>query len=114
MTNQGSAAAGPHSHRSTDSRESESLSREVGEIRGEPRVLEWACGVAVVAILGGMGVLYQNQQALGRGVQEVREDVGRIDERTIHLGERMDRFHARLGNIEDLLQVLVARVPAKP
>lgn len=107
MTKHESAAARPQSPGSADSREPTGLVREVGEIRGELRVHKWACSLAVVALLGGMGVLYQNQQALGRGLQEVREDVGRIDERTVHLGKRLDR-------IEDLLRVLVAGVPAKP
>ena len=103
--NQQSAAAKPQSLPAGESREHYDLARDVGEIRGEVRVLKWACGVAVVAILGGMGVLYQNQQAFGRGLQEVREDVQRIDERTIHLDKR-------LGVIEDLLRVLVARTPS--
>ena len=64
-------------------------------MRGEVRAVKWASAIAVVAILGGMGVLDQSQQ-------DVREDVGRIDERTIHLDKRLDV-------IEDLLRVLVAR-----
>ena len=64
--------------------------------------LKWACGLALVAILGGMGVLYQNQQALARNLREVREDVGRIDERTIQLDKR-------LGSIEEMVRRLVAR-----
>ena len=77
-------------------------------VRGRER-LKWACGLALVALLGGMGALYQHQQAFGRNIQEVREDVGRIDERTIQLGKRLDGFDSRLGNVEELLRVLVAR-----
>ena len=105
--NHDSAAAKPHSLPAGGAREHYDLGRDVSEIRGEVRVLKWACGVAVVAILGGMGALYQNQQALGEGLQEVREDVQRIDERTIHLDKR-------LSVIEDLLRVLVARPPSNP
>lgn len=64
--------------------------------------LNWACSLALVAILGGMGALYQHQRELGRNIQEVRENVGRIDERTIQLDKR-------LGAIEEMLRVLVAR-----
>ena len=92
----------PRSLPAGESRSHYDLARDVSETRGEVRVLKWACGIAVVAILGGMGVLYQNQQALGESIQEVRNDVERIDERTIQLDKR-------LGAIEEMLRVLVAR-----
>ena len=92
----------PRSLPAGESRDHYDLARDVSETRGEVRVLKWACSIAVVAILGGMGVLYQNQQALGRNIQEVREDVGRIDERTVQLDKR-------LGAIEEMLRVLIAR-----
>ena len=107
--NHDSTTTGPHSLPAGESREHYDLARDVSETRGEVRVLKWACGVAVVAILGGMGVLYQNQQALGQSIQEVRKDVERIDERTIEMGKRLDGFDSRLGNVEELLRVLVAR-----
>ena len=97
-----SAAAEPQSLAAGDARDHHELARDVSEMRGEHRVLKWACGVALVAILGGMGALYQHQQALGRNIQEVREDVGRIDERAVQLDKR-------LGAIEEMLRVLVAR-----
>ena len=99
--NHDSTTAKPHAG---ESRDHYDLARDVSGVRGEVRVLKWACGIAIVALLGGMGALYQHQQALGRNIQEVREDVGRIDERTIQLDKR-------LTVIEDLLRVLVARPP---
>ena len=109
MTKHETAAAPRPSDHSGEFRGSKRLPEQVSEIRGEVRVVKWASAIAVVAILGGMGVLYQNQQALyqnqqalGRSIQEVREDVGRIDERTIHLDKR-------LSVIEEMLRVLVAR-----
>ena len=102
MTKHETAAAPRPSDRSGEFRGSKRLPEQVSEIRGEVRVLKWASAIAVVAILGGMGVLHQNQQALGRSIQEVREDVGRIDERTVHLDKR-------LSVIEEMLRVLVAR-----
>ena len=105
--NHDSAAAKPHSLPAGEARDHHDLGRAVSEARGEFRVLKWACGIAVVAILGGLGALYKHQHALGRNLQEVREDVGRIDERTIQLDKR-------LNVIEDLLRVLVARPPSNP
>ena len=110
------AAAPPHSLPAGEAREHHELVRDVSETRGEVRVLKWACALALVALLGGMGALYQHQKELGRNIQEVREDVGRIDERTIQtvkrldgIDSRLDGFDSRLGNVEELLRVLVAR-----
>ena len=107
--NDKSAAAETHSLPAGEARDHHELARDVSEMRGEHRVLKWACGLALVALLGGMGALYQHQRELGRNIREVREDVGRIDERTIHMGKRLDGFDSRLGNVEELLRVLVAR-----
>ena len=99
----------PRSPPADESRNHYDPARDVSETRGEFRTLKWASALALVAILGGMGALYQHQQELGRNIQEVREDVGRIDERTIEMGKRLDGFDSRLGNVEELLRVLVAR-----
>ena len=100
--NQKSAAAPPHSLPAGEARDHHDLGRDVSEVRGEVRTLKWACSLALVAILGGMGALYQHQRELGRNIQEVRENVAMIDERTIHMGKRLD-------GIEKMLRVLVAR-----
>ena len=107
--NDKSAVAEPHSLPAGGARDRQELVRDVSEMRGEHRVLKWACGLALVALLGGMGALYQHQQALGRSIQEVREDVGRIDERTIQMLKRLDGSDSRLGSVEEMLRVLVAR-----
>ena len=86
----------------------------MSEVRGEVRVLKWACALALVAVLGGMGALHQHQRELGRNIQEVREDVGRIDERTNQMVKRLDGFDSRLGNMEQMLRVLVARTTSNP
>ena len=96
-----STTAKPRSLPAGGSHDHHDLARDVGETRGEVRVLKWVCGLALFALLGAMGALYQHQRELGRNIQEVREDVGRIDERTIQLGKR-------LGAIEEMLRVLVA------
>lgn len=104
-----STTAKPRSLPAGGSRDHHDLARDVGEVRGEVRILKWICGLALFALLGAMGALYQHQRELGRNIQEVREDVGRIDERSIEMGKRLDGFDSRLGNVEGLLRVLVAR-----
>ena len=100
--NDKSAAAKPHSLPAGGARDHHELARDIGETRGEVRVLKWACALALVAILGGMGALYQHQKDLGDNIQRVRENVAMIDERTIHMGKRLDA-------IEEMVRVLVAR-----
>ena len=114
--NDKSAAAKPHSPPAGEARNHHELARDIGETRGEVRVLKWVCGVAFFALLAAMGALYEHQKELGRNIQKVRENVAMIDERTIHMGKRLDKFDSRLdgfdsrlANVEDLLRVLVAR-----
>ena len=40
---------------------------ELGKLSGEVRILKWGVGVALVAMLGSMGVLYE-------GIDDVRAD----------------------------------------
>ena len=107
--NDKSAATEPHSPPAGEARDHHELVRDVSETRGEVRVLKWVCGVAFFALLGAMGALYQHQKELGRNIQEVRENVAMVDERTIHMGKRLDGFDSRLSSVEELLRVLVAR-----
>ena len=100
--NDKSAVAEQHSLPAGESRDYRELVRDVSEVRGEVRVLKWACALALVALLGGMGALYQHQKDLGDSIQKVRENVAMIDERTIHMGKRLDA-------IEEMVRVLVAR-----
>ena len=112
--NDRTAAAGPHSLPSGEAGHHRDLVRDLGETRGEVRVLKWVCGLALVALLGAMGALYQHQKELGRNIQEVREHVAMIDERTIHMGKRLDGFDSQLGNVEEMLRILVARTAFNP
>ena len=112
--NDNSSAADLHSPSAGEVRDHHELVRDVGETRGEIRVLKWVCGVAFFALLGAMGALYEHQKELGRNIQKVRENVATIDERTIHMGKRLDGFDSRLGSVEELLRVLVARTTPNP
>ena len=42
-----------------------------GTLAGEVRVLKWAAGLAIAAILGALGLLYQNQIVLHERVARV-------------------------------------------
>ena len=108
------AATEPHSLPAGEARDRQELVRDVSETRGEVRVLKWVCGIAFFALLGAMGALYEHQKELGRNIQKVRENVAMVDERTIHMGKRLDGFDSRLANVEDLLRVLVARTASNP
>ena len=95
--NDKSAAAEPHSPPSGEARNHHELARDIGETRGELRLLKWVCGVAFFALLGAMGALYEHQKELGRNIQKVRENVAMIDERTIHMGKRTGRIRQPTG-----------------
>ena len=47
----------------------------LGVLSGEVRVLKWGAAIAIVAILGCLGVIYQEIGALR---QEVREEIGAL------------------------------------
>ena len=62
-----------------------------GVVAGEVRILKWGAGVAIAAILGALGLLYQNQTAL-------HENVARVEQRVVAVEERV-------GKVEDRLKV---------
>ena len=54
--------------------------RAQGVLAGEVRVLKWGAGLALAAILGALGLLYQNQLVLQERVVRVEEHVVRVEE----------------------------------
>jgi len=76
------------------------LSVDVAHPKGEMQVLKWSAGIAVAAILSGIGILYQEIGSLRRDVQdlriEVREGSARAETRLNGVENRSDRVETRL------------------
>lgn len=70
--------------------------RAEGALAGEVRVLKWGAGIAIVAILGALGMLYQHQILL-------HERVTRVEERLVQVEDRLTNVEDRLTNVEDRL-----------
>ena len=75
--------------------------RERGALAGEVRVLKWGAGIAIVAILGGLGMLYQNQIVLHQRVVQVEERVVRVEEHLVRVEERVARVEEHLVRVEE-------------
>ena len=84
--------------------------RERGALAGEIRVLKWSAGFAIVALLGGMGLLYQNQIVLHERVVRVEERVMALEDRMTRIEERMTRVEERLDGIEKLLATISSQL----
>ena len=95
--------------------------KERGALAGEVRVLKWSAGFAIVALLGGMGMLYQNQIVLHERVVRVEERVmalegrmARIEKRMTRVEERLDSFEKQLATISSQLATLISRQTRSP
>ena len=95
--------------------------KERGALAGEGRVLKWSAGFAIVALLGGMGMLYQNQIVLHERVVRVEERVmalegrmARIEKRMTRVEERLDSFEKQLATISSQLATLISRQTRSP
>ena len=76
--------------------------RERGALGGEVRTLKWSAAIAIVAILGGLGMLYQNQTLL-------HERVARVEERVVGVEIRIDGIDKQLATITSQLATLISR-----
>ena len=72
-----------------------------GTLAGEVRVLKWGTGLALAAILGALGLLYQNQIML-------HERVVRVEERVVHVEKRLDGIDSQLATITSHLATLIS------
>ena len=75
--------------------------RAQGTLAGEVRVLKWGAGLALAAILGALGLLYQNQIVL-------HERVARVDERVVRVEGRLDVIEKQLATISAQLTTLTS------
>jgi len=90
--------------------------RAEGALAGEVRILKWAAGIAVVAIIGALGLLYQNQVLLHERVTRVEERLVQVEERLVRVEDRVARVEERLVRMEerlDHIEVLLARISAQ-
>ena len=84
--------------------------RAEGALAGEVRVLKWAAGIAIVAIISALGLLYQNQVVLHERVTRVEERLVRVEERVTRVEERLVRVEEQLDHIEVLLAKISAQM----
>ena len=80
--------------------------RVLGTLAGEVRVLKWGTGLALAAILGALGLLYQNQIVLQERVVQVEERVVRVEERVVRVEERVVHVEKRLDGIDRQLATI--------
>lgn len=82
------------------------VDRSVAAIGGELRILKWAVSLALAAIVGGLGMLYQGvtdlRTEMYRGENALREEIADLGERTARLEEGQRHTHERLRNLTDL------------
>jgi len=70
-----------------------------GVLAGEVRVLKWGTGLALVAILSALGLLYQNQTRL-------HENVARVQEQVVAVEERVGKVEDGLARVEEQIVVI--------
>ena len=88
--------------------------RERGALAGEVRTRKWSAGFAIVALLGGMGLLYQNQIVLHERVVRVEERVMALEDRMTRVEERLDGVEKQLATISSQLATLISRQTRSP
>ncbi|MDE0350921.1 MAG: hypothetical protein OXM56_14610 [Gammaproteobacteria bacterium] len=80
--------------------------QSVAGIAGELRILKWAVSLALAAIVGGLGMLYQGvtdlRTEMYSGDNALREEIADLGERTARLEEGQRHTHERLRNLTDL------------
>lgn len=85
------------------------VDKSVAGIAGELRILKWAVSLALAAIVGGLGMLYQGvtdlRTEMYRGDNALREEIADLGERTARLEEGQRHTHERLRNLTDLTRV---------
>ena len=87
------------------------VDKSVAGIAGELRILKWAVSLALAAIVGGLGMLYQGvtdlRTEMYRGDNALREEIADLGERTARLEEGQRHTHERLRNLTDLTRARV-------
>ena len=74
---------------------------KLGRLCGEVRLLKWGVGVALVAILGCMGILYEAIDDIRVELIETRKDVSVLQTDTAGIRKDVAGIDARLATIEE-------------
>ena len=74
-----------------------------GALEGEVRILKWGAGIAIAAILGALGLLYQNQTVLHENVARVQERVVGVEKRLVGVEKRLVGVEKRVVGVEKRL-----------
>ena len=97
----------------------------LGALSGEVRVLKWGAAIAIVSILGCLGVIYQEIGALRQEVrqengalrQEVRQDnenirqeIGALRQDNDNIRQEIGALRSDLGQQQVIVQERLARV----
>ena len=77
-----------------------------GVVAGEVRALKWGAGIAIAAILGALGLLYQNQTTLHENVGRVQQHVVAVEERVGKVEDRLTRVEERVARVEEQIVVV--------
>ena len=81
-----------------------------GVLAGEVRVLKWGAGVAIAAILGALGLLYQNQTTVHENVARVQQQVVAVEERVVAVEERVARIEEQIVVINKQLATISSQL----
>ena len=81
------------------------VDKSVAGIAGELRVFKWAVSLALAAIVGGLGMLYQGvtdlRTEMYSGDNALREEIADLGERTARLGEGQRQIQERLTDLDE-------------
>ena len=81
------------------------VDRSVAAIGGELRILKWAVSLALAAIVGSLGLLYQGvtdlRTEMYRGDNALREEIADLGERTARLEEGQRQIQERLTDLDE-------------
>ena len=80
--------------------------RAEGALAGEVRILKWSAGIAIVAILGALGMLYQHQILLHERVTRVEERLVQVEDRLARVEDRVARVEDRVARVEEQIVVI--------
>ena len=78
---------------------------ELGKLSGEVRILKWGVGVALVAILGVMGVLYDE-------IRQIRDSNDAISETLTGVKTNVEGLEEKVEGLEEKVEGLEEQVAA--